>query len=96
MGPRGQNVSYDRQVLLWLLRTPTVMARLKGVVGGSDLAGVKGVGRGDKAQLRNPLCESRNSSLSGGQPVAVAWGRGVLRRGYGGARYSGILREGWG
>lgn len=44
VGPRGQNIAYDRQVPPSLLRTRTVTARLKGVVGGSDLAGAWGVG----------------------------------------------------
>lgn len=81
MGPRGQNISYDRQVLSWLLRTTTVRARLKGVVG-SDLAEVKGVGRRDKDQLRNPLGEGRASSPSGSEPGTV-WivFRGVFYRG---------------
>lgn len=44
VGPRGQNIAYDRQVPPSLLRTSTATARLKGVVGGSDLAGAWGVG----------------------------------------------------
>lgn len=32
-GAEGQNVSYDTQVVPWLIRTTTVRARLRGVVG---------------------------------------------------------------
>ena len=48
-GRGGQNISYDRQVLPWLLRTTPVRALLKGVVGSCDLAEVKGVGRGGRS-----------------------------------------------